>query len=187
MKRLTLIVVITALCMLPVIASAGDNGWKNFQGTYEMIASGSCIHSSLPYVKNDAGWWTAPLESVVYAGTTVWNGTWFFDKGGTGTFSYTLYATVTPPPAAQQPATPIPGGMRVFKGVDVPFTFSIDQFGDIIVKAQGLDLVGSISNDKKTMTLLSANTPQDFGGIFGYTICNTARTLIKIGDQWGAN
>ena len=45
MKKLALIFIVSVLCISPFTASAGSNGWKNFQGTYEMIASGSCIHS----------------------------------------------------------------------------------------------------------------------------------------------
>ena len=45
MKKFALILIVSLLCFSPFSASAGGNGRKKFHGTYEMIASGSCVHS----------------------------------------------------------------------------------------------------------------------------------------------
>jgi hypothetical protein len=191
MKKLTVFMMIAALALFiaPVIASAGDDGWTNFHGTYQMSASGSCLHSSEPYYQNTLrnNWWTAPAESKVYAGAAVANGTWIFEDGG-GTYSQTIYATILPGGAASMPVgvggsdVPVPLEVRVLPSSNVPFTYAITPSGDITVTTGGIELIGSISIDKKTITLLSANNVQHFGGLFQYTICNFARTLIKVGE-----
>jgi hypothetical protein len=167
-----------ALLSTAVMAGSAPGWWwvsipfKNFQGTYEMIASGSCIHSENGYDINHS-----PLPGKVYAGTTVANGTWIFNRGGKGTYSFTNYATIFP----TADATP-PLGIRVLSLNDLPFTYEITPFGDITVHAGGIALIGSISIDRNTMTLLSANQIQEFGAPLWYTICNTARTLIRVWD-----
>jgi hypothetical protein len=183
MKKLAMVVIIAVMSTFMSAAVASDfgqnwwwisNPFKYFHGTYEMIASGSCIHSEKGYDANHS-----PISGgKVYVGTTVANGTWIFKNGGTGTYSFTNYATIIP----TTDATP-PLGIRVATFTDVPFTYEITPFGDITVHAGGIDLVGSISIDHNTMTLLSANNIQNFvDPPYWFTICNTARTLIKVGD-----
>ena len=181
MKKLAVFMILPALAMfiVPVIASADDDAWKNFHGTYQMTASGSCLHSSLPYFKNpDNGRWTAPIGSQVYAGVTVANGTWIFKHEG-GTYSQTIYATILPGGDIS-----IPVEVRVLAAKNVAFTYAITHSGDITVTQtnNGIQSFGSISIDKKTMTLLTANNVQDFAAPFWHTICNTERTLIKVGE-----
>jgi hypothetical protein len=168
--------------LLPVIASAGGNGWKNFHGTYEMSGSGSCIHSENGYTIGSNGWYSANTPGVVYAGTTVSSGTWIFKKGGKGTFSYTMYATVTPP--VQQPDPAILGGVRIFSGDDITFTYEITPFGDITVTTQDGDtLYGSISIDKKSITLFDEPREKGPGTNPWYKIvCTATRTLIKVSN-----
>ena len=183
MKKLALTMTILALITIPVIASSNDE-WADFQGTYKMIGSGSCIHSQNGYYDPDSYGWITAKPGVVYAGTTVLDGVWIFNTDGTGTYSQTLYATVTPPPKVPPPAKgppiEVPGGIRVFKANNVGFTYVIDN-GDITVTAPGIELKGTISIDGYTMTLLSANTIQGSGSYpLWYLICNIARTLIKI-------
>ena len=157
-----------------------------------MVASGSCIHSQNGYYDPDSRGWIAAKPGVVYAGTTVLEGVWIFtdedDDSGTmkkGTYSQTLYATVTPPPRVPPPAhgppVEVAGGIRVFKANNAKFTYTIVD-GDItVIDAGGIELKGTISSDLSTMTLVSANTIQGPNPApFWYTICNTARTLIKI-------
>jgi hypothetical protein len=185
MKKFSYIMIIAALWMTPIIASADDN-WDDFQGLYRMVATGSCIHSQNGYYEKDVNGWIIAKPGVVYAGTTVLDGVWVFNDNGTGTYSQTLHATVTPPPRVPPPAHGPPlevaGGIRVFKANNAPFTYEIDN-GKITVTviADGLELNGSISTDWLHMTLVSADNVQNFGvAPFWYTICNTARTLIKI-------
>jgi len=179
MKRLTVFLMIPSLVLMSAaMASAdGDHHWGGIHGVYAMSASGSCLHSSLEYFKNPLnGRWTAPVGSQVYAGTTVSSGTWIFEKGG-GTFSQTIYATILPGGDVS-----IPVEVRVLAQRDVPFTYAITPSGDITVTVGGIELAGSVSIDKKTMTLLSANNVQNLPAPFWFTICNTARTLIRVND-----
>ena len=113
-----------------------------------MSATGSCIHSENGYV-----WGTfidAVVPGVVYAGTTVSNGNWVFKKDGTGTYSYTMYATVTPP--VQLPTCDIPGGIRIFEVNDYTFTYEVTHSGNITIETQeGDTLEGTISKNNKTI------------------------------------
>jgi hypothetical protein len=186
MKKLSLIVIITTLTMFMSVAVASDSGkgwwWTNnpfqyFHGTYDMIASGSCIHSENGYDADHSP--IAPGK--VYVGTTVASGTWTFYRGGSGKYTITNYATIIPTTDATGKL-----GIRKTTFTDVSFTYEITSFGDITVHAGGIDLIGSISIDRNTMTLLSADNIQVFsdppGPPLWYTICNTARTLIRVGD-----
>ncbi len=191
MKKLAVFMIIPALAMfmVPALASANWYYWWGIQGTWEMSASGSCLHSSLEYFQNAQrnNWWTAPVDSKVYAGVTVANGTWTFESTGwntgKGTYSQRIYATILPGGNAS-----IPVEVRVFPPLSVEqptlveFTYEITPSRDITVTetGSGIKLYGSISIDKKSMTLLSANNVQNFPAPFWFTICNTARTLIKV-------
>ena len=187
MKKLALMIIIVAMIMVSSVALAQGNGWDDFEGTYRMVGSGSCIHSQNGYYDVAANGWITAKPGVVYAGTTVLDGFWYFNNDGTGKYSQTLYATVTPPPSVPPPAKGPPvevaGGIRVFTANNVPFTYEIAN-GDIKVIAGGIELKGSISADLTTMTLVSANNVPSTGSPapFWYTICNIGRTLIKIKD-----
>jgi len=197
MKKLAVLMMIPALAMFMAVAmaSAEHNHRIAIQGTYEMVSSGSCLHSSEMYLRNPTnGRWTAPNDSKVYAGVTVSNGIWIFNHNGSGEYSQTIYATILPGGADSMPVTvggvttdvPVPLEVRVLASqTPVDFTYEITPSGNITVTetVSGIKLYGSISIDKKAMTLLSANNVQDFGrNLFGYTICNFARTLIKVGE-----
>jgi hypothetical protein len=200
MKRLAILVLISALLTFTAamaLAHDDDNGFKHFSGTYEMSASGSCIHSQNGYYQNPIGWYL-PNDGVVYAGTTVSNGTWIFKKNGTGTYSYVMYATVTPPvkpPPVQEPPCLIPGGIRIFSSShnvnenvvnEYTFTYDITKFGDITIETEeGDTLEGSISIDKKTITLFDALRVKGPGSAvcpWWNIICTATRTLIKVHD-----
>ena len=191
MKKFALILIVSLLCMLPFTASAGSKGWKNFQGTYEMIASGSCVHSVEGWMDSSEPpkynfevvkppFFPADPDKV-YVATTVTYGTWTFNKDGTGTFTLTNYATIFPGSEILDP-------QLLEQHPSGAFTFTVSPFGDITVTLGNqtfgfVELMGNISNDKKTMTLISANQVQDFNTIGLYwTVCNTARTLIKVND-----
>lgn len=195
MKKLAVFVMIPALAMfmVPALASANWYYWWGVQGTWEMSASGSCLHSSEPYYQNPArnNWWTAPDGSEVYAGVTVSNGTWVFKAHGAGTYSQRIYATILPGGADSMKGVAVPLEVRVFPPLSVAepapveFTYEITPSGDITVTetVNGIKHYGNISKNMNSMTLLSANNVQKFGGNFQYTICNTARTLIKVPEM----
>lgn len=196
MKKLVIFMLISALLTFTAaMALAHDdyNGFKHFNGTYEMSASGSCIHSQgtvadggyFPIADYPWGQAINARPGVVYAGTTVSNGTWVFKKDGTGTYSYTMYATVTPP--VQQPSCPIPGGIRIFSGDELNFTYEITPFGHITVKTteEGDTLEGKISIDKKAITLFDSLREKGPGANFCpfyNIICTATRTFIKVHD-----
>ena len=188
MKKLAVFLMIPALVLLTAaMASANWYYWWGIQGTWEMSASGSCLHSSENYVAGTNGRWTAPSTASVYAGVTVSNGTWTFKAHGEGTYLQRIYATILPGGADFMNGIPVPLEVRVLPPLSVAptpvaFTYQITPSGDITVTEtlSGIKLIGTISKDMNTMTLLSANNVQLFGGNFLYTICNTARTLIKV-------
>jgi hypothetical protein len=196
MKKLAILVLISALLTFTAamaLANDDNNGFKHFSGTYAMSASGSCIHSQNEYGPETVGW---PGYSyinaggIVYAGPTVSKGTYVFKKDGTGTYSYTMYATVTPPVQAPPLPCTIPGGIRIFSADDLTFTYEITPFGNITVKAMDENgeedtLSGSISADKKTMTLFDAlrgKGPVSNACPWYNIMCTATRTLIKVHD-----
>jgi hypothetical protein len=187
MKKLALIVIVAALSMVPAVTLADG---KHFSGVYEMSASGSCLHSENGYTIGSNGWYSAN-SGVIYAGTTVSNGTWVFKQDGTGTYSYIMYATVTPP--VQQTPCVIPG-IRIFSSShkdangnivnEYTFTYDLTKSGDItILTAEGDTLEGSISIDKKAITLFDALRIKGPGAAvcpWWSIICAATRTLIKV-------
>jgi hypothetical protein len=194
MKKFAIFVLISTLLTFTAaiaLAHDDDNGFKHFSGTYTMSASGSCIHSQNEYGPETVVWPGYSFINgggIVYAGSTVSKGTYVFKKDGTGTYSYTMYATVTPP--VQQPTCSIPGGIRIFSADDLTFTYEITPFGNITVKAidengEEDTLSGSISADKKTMTLFDALREKGPGSSvcpWYNIICTATRTLIKVHD-----
>jgi len=179
MKKITLFLFIFVLSVFLSVNVTLANGWKSFKGTYAMSAAGSCIHSENGFVWGN--FIDAAVPGVVYAGTTVSNGTWVFKKDGTGTYSYTMYATVTPP--VQPPTCDIPGGIRIFERNDFTFTYEVTHSGNITIETQeGDTLEGTISKDNKTIVLL--DDPHEKGPI-GFCpwyriICTATRTLIRM-------
>ena len=182
MKRLAAVVMTIAVAtfMAAVMASAQEAA-ITIQGTYAMTASGSCLHSEMPYYKGDHDRWTVPLGSQVYVGVTVANGTWIFKNDGTGSFSQTIYATILP--GGHVPVPVIPVEVRVLPGSGT-FTYEIKSTGDITVTLPSkIKLIGGIAIDKNTMTLMSANDVQaNLKAPFWNTICNMERTLIKVSE-----
>ena len=213
MKKLAVLLIIPALAMfmVPALASANWYYWWGIQGTWEMSASGSCLHSSEPYSSSAAGGWIAPGTSNVYAGVTVANGTWTFESTGwltgKGTYSQRIYATILPGGATTMPGKDtggnpitltVPLEVRVIPSLvlypqppAVAFTYEITPSGEITITEPnvGPDKVtlthsGSIATDRKTITLLTANQPVNYGtNLFANTICNFSRTLIKVGNE----
>ena len=181
MKKIVYISIIAALSiiMFSAVVSAGDNGWKHFHGVYEMIANGSCIHSTtgynnLEYPLQAKPPFTPSDGSTVWAATTMAQGTWTFKRNGEGTFSYINYATI------------FPGGdfgpkVTQNEGNDIFFSYEVTEDNEINVYYGGIVLTGKISIDRKNITLGSANQVQDFSSFgLGYAICNTGRVLIKV-------
>jgi hypothetical protein len=213
MKKFAFILIIAVMSTFASAALASDfghnwwhyNPFRHFSGTFEMSASGSCIHSQYGYGPIvDTPWGGQAMDAivspepgvvgVVYAGTTASTGTWVFKKDGKGTYSYILYATVTPP--ITEPPCPIPGGIRIFSSLhkdangnyinEYTFEYEITRFGDItITTQQGDTLEGSISTDKKSIILfdnIRIKGPGSASCPLYNIICIATRTLIKIQD-----
>lgn len=188
MKKFIATMIIMALCIAPTAALADDYGWKRFHGTYAMTASGSCIHSQNGYTEVDYGWYKA-IEAnagTVYAGTTVWTGTWTFEQNGKGIYSDKFYATVTPPASGS-----VVGGVRIFEDSEVPFTYEMTAFGQITItedNAPYLEYTGTISPDRKNIILIDTpkvkpvNPPTPPPAPWWYILCNASRTLIKVNE-----
>jgi len=138
-----------------------------------MIASGSCIHSVTGWVDSNnppnynLDVVTPPFSPIdpfqVYAGTTVTYGTWTFNKDGTGNYTLTNYATILPGSAMHDPEL-------LEQHHSGAFTFKVSPFGDITATTGNqtigfVELKGSNSNDKKIMTIISANQVQNFNAI----------------------
>ena len=98
MKKITFVLIIIALSifMSAAVVSAGGHGWKRFHGTYEMIANGTCLHSSLGYTDMVNPPIIPIAGSVVYVGTTMAQATWTFKSNGEGAFSFINYVTILP-------------------------------------------------------------------------------------------
>jgi hypothetical protein len=193
MKKLSLIVIIAALFsfMSVGIASAKDKDQSRggIQGTYEMIATGSCLHSPSGfeettdtlgnplYVPNDSeGVWGATTSAV---------GTWKFYSHGTGHADIWNYPIDFPPgsdswgPRARSQNLVYDTKYRVHKDVIIIKLYVPDG----TFSQQRGELVGSVSLDKKTLTIPTELQYINFGGPPLYTaVCNVMRILIQVGN-----
>jgi len=195
MKKLAIFVLISALLTFTAamaLAHDDDNNWerfhwKRFHGTYEMISSGICSHSTLGWVDAKSVTngpnppFTPVTNSVIWAATATAQATWIFNRGETGTVSGINYSSI------------YPGGGVVPTVGQGPFAFEfryeITNNDAITVTvttgpSKGLVMNGMITTDKNTMTLLSANQILDLRGTpyLSFAIHNTSRVLIKVGN-----
>jgi len=155
MKKFALILIIAVLSTFAsaVVASDLGNKWwpynpfRHFSGTYEMISSGSCIHSEEGYIEEVPPFTPKNLNKI-YAGTTVAEGTWIFNKGGKGTYTITNYATILPGGPGYPEGLPF---VKQSTLTNIPFVFVVTPFGDIVarpvLRTQGLifDFVPSLT------------------------------------------
>lgn len=185
MKKLALIVIIAALSMLMLaaVASADDKGfkqWRAIKGTYEMIATGSCLHSPTGFT----GTGTVadpfiPIGPTVFAAPTLAQASWIFDGSGTATFMGENFATIFPG-GVNQGALERENPIEASPGAPLHFDYSVNGHGWIsgTVREYGVTLEGRISKDHKIMTLANGGQPQ-FGGT---AICNSARILFRVDE-----
>ncbi len=194
MKKLNLFVIITAFVTLALVgmASAKDDGnWGAIKGTYEMIATGSCLHSP---TTGFSGTGTVanpfiPNGPTVFAAPTLARATWIFDGSGTATFVGENFATISPGGVNQ-------GALERENPIGQPnsfhFDYTVDGHGWImgtvrevpaIVEGNlaNLTLEGRISKDHKIVTLSNGGQIQ-YPGTPMTAICNSARILFKVDD-----
>jgi|PlaIllAssembly_1097288.scaffolds.fasta_scaffold11417_4 hypothetical protein len=173
MKKLAVVLMIPALVMLMApLAVAGQAGWGAIHGTYAMIATGSCLYSTLGFYGDH----TPVAESAVWGATTMAQAVWTFDSRGTGAVTHGWNYVLDLPPGA-------PGVGPIARQHDFSFTFhyEVDHDGVItIYPPSGPNILGVFSTDHKIVTLGSANVPEDLTE--GPAICNTARTLYWVSN-----
>ena len=190
MKKLTIIFIIAGLSILMPfnMTSAKDmDGWGAINGTYEMVANGSCLHSPSDftmtsdalgnplYIPNDSnGVWGATTSAV---------GTWEFYSDGTGHADIWNYPIDFPPGSDSWG----PRARSQNLVYDIKYKVKKDS---IVIKLyvpdgtfsqQRGELVGSVSLDKKILTIPSDLQYINFGGPPLYTaVCNTMRVFIRV-------
>jgi hypothetical protein len=200
MKRHNLFVIIAVFFTFGLIgmASAQDNGklGATIRGTYEMIATGSCLHS--PSGFTGTGTFSdpfLPIGPAVFGAPTLARATWTFDASGTATFVGENFATIFP--GGVYP-TPIPNSNQGPLERENPigtetnpyhFDYTVDSHGGITGTVREipaivggtldkLTLEGWISKDRKIIILSNGGQIQAPGT--GMTaICNSARILFK--------
>lgn len=184
MKKLALFVITIAFAPLMYASMAS----AQVVGTYEMVATGSCLHSpsgfqnlsstppsfSPPFIPN------SPVG--VWGATTMAKATWVFRSNGTGFANGTNYPIDFPPGGVLGLGTPAARE----NPISFKFNYQLDE-DDIILQLYHPvtnafigELLGEVSVDKKTMTIPSAYQVYNFGTTLGYAVCNTARILIQV-------
>lgn len=176
MKKLAVVLMIPALVILMApLAFAGQAGWGAIHGTYAMMATGSCLHSTLGFYGD-----LTPIPgegSVVWGATTMAQAVWTFDSNGTGAVTHGWNYVLDFPPGSPTFGGPI-ARQNAFS---FNFHYEIDHDGVItIYPPSPPNILGVFSKDHKMVTLGSANYPQD--SPVGPVICNTARTLYWVSD-----
>jgi hypothetical protein len=186
------VISLATIFVMAAMASAGA-----IKGTYEMIATGSCLHS--PSGFSGTGTFTdpfLPIGPVVFAAPTLARATWTFDGSGTATFVGENFATIFP--GGVYPDNPLPNPNQGPLERENPigtetnpyhFDYTVDRHGGIIGtvreipaivdgKLDKLTLEGRISTDHKIIILSNGGQIQSPGT--GMTaICNSARILFK--------
>ena len=194
MKKYAQIVIIAALSMFmfAVMASGKDKDDRGggIHGTYEMIATGSCIHSQSDFtvITDSLGnpQQYVPNDSVgVWGATTSAVGTWNFYSHGTGHADIWNFPIDFPPgsnswgPRARSQNLVYDTKYQVHKDVIIIKLYAPD---GTFSQPKG-ELVGSVSLDKNTLTIPTELQYLNFGGPPLYqAVCNTMRVLIRVGN-----
>jgi hypothetical protein len=196
MKKLALCMIIsTILTFTAIIALAHDDDnncnhsqWKRFHGTYEMIASGVCNHSTSGWT--DAGNklngptppWIPVQGAQIWAAHSTIQGTVQFKRNGTGTLSGTNYISLLP---GGQPIEGVKEYQVSQSPVSAAFTYEITNNGEItIITSGGLIMNGMITSDRKVINLVNANQILDLTKTpyKSYAIQNMIRVLTRVCD-----
>ena len=188
MKKLAVVLMIPALVIfMAAMAFAAQSGWGAIKGTYAMIATGSCLHSTLGFDANNKPISIKDADGketgVVWGATTMAQAVWTFDSRGGGEVTYGWNYVLDFPPGSPTFGGPI---ARQFPFA-FKFDYEIDHDGVITVYPPPSQPIiqGVLSTDHKTLTLGSANQRQDWvvvGKTVGQVICNTARVLYRVSD-----
>jgi hypothetical protein len=169
MKRSAVLLMIPVLAIMltvPALASANWYYWWGILGTWEMVATGGCIHAPSGFEYNEATrTWTAN-PSNWWTSTYVGQGTFTFDvvlapapyQGyRTGTMKVTQNCAHSNGKVIQNFAPPPVLNLETF-----PLFWKLEDGGAMTVKIPnvGLELSGKVSLDYISMTLVSMNQLQ---------------------------
>jgi hypothetical protein len=203
MKKLALIVILAALSTLMSAAMTSakdeDPGKGAIKGTYEMIATGNCLHSETgfdagptaddpyaPYIPTPGG--------VTWGATTMAVGTWEFYPNGKGYAEIVNYPTDFPPGSPYigppPPNNTSQWGPRA-RATLLQYDFVYELHGDIIIitltnhnepyQPMGV-LKGSVSIDRKTMVIPTERAKANYGPPLYWAVCSVARTFVRVSD-----
>ena len=187
MKKLALIVIIAALSITVSMSVAfAEKPW-NLNGDYAMIASGACFHSTTGFsqTSENSGLYVPNAGAVIWSATTAATAYWTFESDGTGTvWSGKNYVIDYPPGNTIPPAVPqgAPASVNRMNQFGFTFTYTVTPYGDITVTPDPNPfnlpvLEGTVSQDKKTITLGSMNKLG--GSPKGFAVCSVTRVLTK--------
>jgi hypothetical protein len=187
MKKLAVAAMIlaTATLMVPAMASANWYYWWGIRGSWEMVATGTCLHSTQGFTFNfpspgpGEGTLAKPFVATAngdhFSSSFLGEGIWTFDGQGKGKMQVVQYC-IRPDKVTQALMPSSPLTMET-----VPFDYEVeDQTIKVIIGPPvNLTLVGKISKDYQTMTLLSTMQYQA-GGPTGHQVCNIGRILMRV-------
>jgi hypothetical protein len=190
MKKLVGLLVMIAMAIFMTGMALADNDhsgahhWGAIQGDYEMVATGTCLHSENDFTYNfppngqgGEGTLLHPFVATPngkhFISAYMGEGTWTFFRDGTGMMQVMQYCILpdyvgntsanmgaTVPAQVTQslmPSAPVQPTLLVDEN-KVPFAYEVDgsTIRVVIGAPVGLTLFGKISSDHKTMTLQSA-------------------------------
>jgi hypothetical protein len=190
MKKMARIISFAALSVFifaSIVSADDDNGWRGFHGVYEMIANGSCLHSTKDFYQTKDGFYKPKPDSDVWGATSMVQGTLVFKRNGEGTASGENYV-IDFPPGRPDPSVfdeNSPTGPIVRDSI-FAFSFNFEVTRDRVITVtlkNGFELDGMVSKDRKTITLGSAYQyiPDIPNVISGPAYCNYGRVLIRVG------
>lgn len=197
MKRMAVVVMMFAIATFmaaPTASANGHDGW-GIHGEYAVIATGSCLHSTLGFVNVNSNPDTPPIWAPA-AGSEVWGapvmayGTYTFERDGTGGVSVTNNIITLPPgdPILFATYPHFVGARQVLPALTpTPFTYHVAPDGEITVTQQTalgpLTFTGMVSTDHKTLTLANTDQVQPYIKLPSAAICNVGRVLIRLGES----
>jgi hypothetical protein len=198
MKKLAIFVLISVLLTFTAamaLAHDDDNNWdrfygNRFHGTYEMVASGICNHSTGGWVDakgvtngpNPIPPFTPVAGSKTWAANATMQATFLFKRDGSGTFAGTNYISLLP---GGEPVNKIRHYQVSQSPIAGTFKYEITNNGVITITTGGGTVMnGMITADKNTMNLVSANQILDYtkSDYESYAINNMVRVLIRVSD-----
>ena len=194
MKKIVMIAIIAALSITVSMSIALAHRPWVLNGDYAMMASGACFHSTEGFTETitGSGLWVPSTNSanVVWGAVTAATAFWTFEPDGTGSvwngknYVIDFYPGNIPAPAFGVGAA---GSVDRMNGFNFTFTYEVTPYGDITVTPDDNFIAfypvinGTISQDKKTITLVSLN--KKGGSPKGPAVCSVTRVLTKTADH----